>query len=138
MLVTGDYQGAVWMGGAAPVIDSHGDVWVSTGNGSVHSDTNPYDDSDAALDLTPTMQLRQFFSPVTWAQDNASDYDMTTAPVLLSSGQVILAGKSPRVYLLTARTSAASATLKRSPRACATTSSMGVAPSSDRPCICRV
>ncbi len=97
---SGDYQGAVWMGGAAPVIDSHGDVWVSTGNGSVHSDTNPYDDSDAALDLTPTMQLKQFFSPVTWAQDNASDYDMTTAPVLLSSGQVILAGKSPRVYLL--------------------------------------
>jgi outer membrane protein assembly factor BamB len=96
----GDTQGAVWMGGAAPVVDAHGDVWVSTGNGSVHTDSQPYDDSDSALDLTPTMQLRQFFAPATWAQDNASDYDMTTAPVLLSSGQVILAGKSPRTYLL--------------------------------------
>lgn len=96
----GDTQGAVWMGGAAPVVDAKGDVWVSTGNGSVHTDTQPYDDSDSALDLTPTMQLKQFFAPAVWAQDNASDYDMTTAPVLLASGQVVLAGKSPRVYLL--------------------------------------
>jgi outer membrane protein assembly factor BamB len=96
----GDTQGAVWMGGAAPVVDSHGDVWVSTGNGSVHTDAQPYDDSDSALELTPSMRLMQFFAPATWAQDNASDFDMATAPVLLSSGQVILAGKSPRVYLL--------------------------------------
>lgn len=96
----GDSQGAVWMGGAAPVVDAHGDVWVSTGNGSVHANNQPYDDSDSVLDLTPTMRLKQFFAPATWAQDNASDYDMTTAPVLLPSGQVILAGKSPRVYLL--------------------------------------
>ena len=37
----GDSQGAVWMGGAAPVVDAHGDVWVSTGNGSVHSSRRP-------------------------------------------------------------------------------------------------
>ncbi|HWD96149.1 MAG TPA: PQQ-binding-like beta-propeller repeat protein [Acidimicrobiales bacterium] len=96
----GDSQGAVWMGGAAPVIDAHGDVWVGTGNGSVHTNAQPYDDGDAALDLTPTMHLKQFFAPATWAQDNASDFDMSTAPTLLSSGQVVLAGKSPRVYLL--------------------------------------
>ena len=28
-------QGAIWMGGAAPVVDSGGDIWVSAGNGSV-------------------------------------------------------------------------------------------------------
>jgi outer membrane protein assembly factor BamB len=96
----GDSQGAVWMGGAAPVVNAHGDVWVSTGNGSVHTSSQAYDDSDSALELTPTMRLIQFFAPVTWAQDNASDLDMAVAPVLLSSGQVVLAGKSPRVYLL--------------------------------------
>jgi outer membrane protein assembly factor BamB len=96
----GDSQGAVWMGGAAPVIDAHGDVWVGTGNGSVHTNAQPYDDGDAALDLTPTMHVKQYFAPVTWAQDSASDFDMSTAPVLLPSGQVILAGKSPRIYLL--------------------------------------
>ncbi|MGA7834046.1 MAG: PQQ-binding-like beta-propeller repeat protein [Acidimicrobiales bacterium] len=96
----GDSQGAVWMGGAAPVVDAHGDVWVSTGNGSVHTNAQPYDDSDSVLDLNSAMQLRQYFAPTTWAADNASDLDMTTAPVLLASGQVILAGKSSRVYLL--------------------------------------
>jgi polyvinyl alcohol dehydrogenase (cytochrome) len=97
---SGDSQGAVWMGGAAPVVNARGDVWVSTGNGSVHTNAQPYDYGDAALELTPTMRLVQFFAPATWAQDNASDFDMSTAPVLLASGQVILAGKSPRVYLL--------------------------------------
>lgn len=95
-----DSQGAVWMGGAAPVVNAHGDVWVSTGNGSVHTNAEAYDDSDSALELTPTMRLIQFFAPATWAQDNASDLDMAVAPVLLPSGQVVLAGKSPRVYLL--------------------------------------
>jgi polyvinyl alcohol dehydrogenase (cytochrome) len=61
--------------------------------------SQPYDDSDSALDLTVDMHLRQFFAPAVWAQDNAADYDMTTVPVLLSDGQVILAGKSPRTYL---------------------------------------
>ncbi len=96
----GDSQGAIWMGGAAPAVDAHGGVWVSVGNGSVHSSSQPYDDSDSALDLTETMHLRQFFAPADWADDNAADYDMTTVPVLLRDGQVILAGKSPRTYLL--------------------------------------
>jgi outer membrane protein assembly factor BamB len=96
----GDSQGAIWMGGAAPAVDAHGGVWVSVGNGSVHSSSQPYDDSDSALDLTAAMHLRQFFAPAVWAEDNAADYDMTTVPVLLHDGQVILAGKSPRTYLL--------------------------------------
>ena len=30
-------QGAIWMGGAAPVVDAKGNVWVSAGNGSVNN-----------------------------------------------------------------------------------------------------
>ncbi len=96
----GDSQGAVWMGGAAPVVDAKGNVWVSVGNGSVHAAGQPYDDSDSALELSATAHLTQFFAPSSWASDSASDYDMTTAPVLLADGQVVLAGKSPFVYLL--------------------------------------
>jgi outer membrane protein assembly factor BamB len=96
----GDFQGAVWMGGAAPAVSANGDVWVGVGNGSVKSSSQPYDDSDSALDLTSDLQLRQFFAPTTWASDNASDLDVSTAPVLLPDGQVVLAGKWPRVYLL--------------------------------------
>ncbi len=96
----GDSQGAIWMGGAAPVVSPTGDVWVSVGNGSVHSPGQRYDDSDSALELSPAMRLIQYFAPTTWAQNNASDLDMTMAPVLLTSGQVLLDGKSGIAYLL--------------------------------------
>jgi polyvinyl alcohol dehydrogenase (cytochrome) len=96
----GESQGSVWMGGAAPVVDGHGDIWVSTGNGSVHSDQHAYDDSDSVLELSPSLRLVQFFAPSTWATDNSRDLDMTIAPALLPDGQVVLAGKSRIVYLL--------------------------------------
>jgi len=93
-------QGAVWMGGAAPVVDASGRVWVATGNGSVYSYSHAYDDSDAVLELSPTMRLLQYFAPSNWPTNNSQDLDMSTAPVLLPDGQVILAGKSRIVYLL--------------------------------------
>jgi len=98
----GQNQGAIWMGGAAPVVDAAGNVWVSVGNGSVTSASQPYDDSDSLLELTSNAQLKQFFAPTSWPQDNASDLDMSMAPALLNSGQVVLAGKARIVYLLNA------------------------------------
>jgi polyvinyl alcohol dehydrogenase (cytochrome) len=96
----GESQGAVWMGGAAPVVDSSGDIWVTAGNGSVYSYSQPYDDSDSILELSPSLKLLQFFAPSTWATNNSQDLDMSTAPALLSDGQVMLSGKSRIVYLL--------------------------------------
>jgi outer membrane protein assembly factor BamB len=96
----GESRGSVWMGGAAPVVDGSGHIWVSTGNGSVYSATHAYDNSDGVLELSSSLQLLQFFAPSMWATDNSRDLDMTTAPVLLPDGQVLLAGKSRIVYLL--------------------------------------
>jgi hypothetical protein len=96
----GESQGAVWMGGAAPVVDRAGHVWVSVGNGSVTSSSHAYDHSDAVLELSPDMRLVQFFTPSSWAADNARDADLSMAPALLADGQVIAAGKSRVVYLL--------------------------------------
>ena len=96
----GDNQGAIWMGGAAPVVDSTGNVWVSAGNGSVYSASEPYDDSDSVLELSPSMTLEQYFAPSNWPANNAGDLDMSDAPALLPDGQVVLAGKSRIVYLL--------------------------------------
>ena len=96
----GQNQGAVWMGGGAPVVDAGGNVWVSTGNGSVYSASQPYDDSDSVLELSPSMTLLQYFAPSSWPANNAHDLDMSIAPALLTDGQVVLAGKSRIVYLL--------------------------------------
>ncbi len=96
----GELQGAVWMGGAAPTVDAAGDIWVSTGNGSVTSPDHPYDDSDSVLELSASLQLLQFFAPTTWASDNRHDLDFSMAPVLLAGDQVVIAGKSRIAYLL--------------------------------------
>ena len=96
----GESQGAIWMGGAAPVVDRKGHVWVTVGNGSVTSSSHAYDHSDSVLELSSTMRLLQFFAPRTWAANNAQDADLSTAPALLPDGQVIAAGKSRIVYLL--------------------------------------
>ena len=96
----GESQGAVWMGGAAPVVDSAGNIWVSTGNGSVYSSSHTYDDGDGVLELSPSLSLEQYFAPSTWASNNARDLDMSIAPAVLGDGQVVLAGKSRIVYLL--------------------------------------
>lgn len=97
---SGESQGAVWMGGAAPVVDAAGDVWVEAGNGSVTTPGAPYDHSDSVLELSPTLGLVQFFAPSSWATENAHDLDLSTAPALLDDGEVVAAGKDGSAYLL--------------------------------------
>jgi hypothetical protein len=94
----GASQGAVWMGGAAPVVDGSKHVWVATGNGSTTSG-DPLD-SDSVLKLSAGMELLDSFTPASWAHDNAADLDLgSTSPVLLP-GQVVQAGKSRTAYVL--------------------------------------
>ena len=96
----GESQGAIWMGGAAPVVDSGGNIWVESGNGSVTSPGAQYDHSDAVLELSPTLALLQFFAPSSWASENARDLDLSTSPALLDDGEVVAAGKDGAAYLL--------------------------------------
>jgi len=96
----GENQGAIWMGGAAPAVDARGDLWVTTGNGSVYSRHHAYDDSDGILQVSPSLRLLQYFAPANWPVNNSQDLDMSTEPVLLPGHEVIAAGKSELVYLL--------------------------------------
>jgi outer membrane protein assembly factor BamB len=99
----GQNQGGVWLGGAAPEIDAKGDVWAADGNGNVVSAAGPYDDSDAVLELTPSMTLLQFFAPANWSELSADDLDLgSSPPALLADGDVFQAGKSGTGYLLSA------------------------------------
>ncbi len=97
----GDSQGAVWMGGAAPVVDGQGNVWVTTGNSAFVSASDSFDNSDAVIELSPSMTLVQFFAPTTWFSDNDSDLDFSTSPALVAAnGLVFAAGKSHLGFLL--------------------------------------
>lgn len=92
-------EGAIWMGGAAPTVDAHGNIWVTVGNGSQVNSGDTYDNSDAILELSATLHLKQFFAPTSWATDNSRDADLSSSVALLADGEVIAAGKTGGVYL---------------------------------------
>ena len=98
----GDSQGAVWMGGAAPVVDAQGNVWVATGNSAHGSPGDAYDYGDCVIELNPvTMQPIQSFYPTTWISDNANDQDLgSMAPALLPNGIVFQVGKLLTAYVM--------------------------------------
>jgi hypothetical protein len=92
------HDGAVWMGGAAPEVDSAGNIWTTTGNGS---SSTPYDFSDSVLELSSNLTRTQYFAPSTWSSDNSGDLDLgSSPPALLSNGTVLQVGKSSTAYLL--------------------------------------
>ena len=91
-------EGGIW-GPPGPVGLPGGDLLVTTGNGEAVG--GDWDHSDSILRLSPTLQLRDGFAPVGWAQENSVDADLgSTGPVLLPGARrVLAAGKGGGVYL---------------------------------------
>jgi hypothetical protein len=97
---SGNGKGAVWMGGAAPVVDQSGNTWVSTGNGDA-GPGDAYDGSDSVIELSPQLNRTQLFAPSNWAEQNSGDQDLgSSSPALLSDGLALQAGKSQTAYEL--------------------------------------
>jgi outer membrane protein assembly factor BamB len=96
----GQDRGAVWMGGAAPVVDPHGNVYVASADGYDFGPGQSYDDSDAVLELSPTMHLESLFYPKDWQTLSADDLDLGTGNPVLVDGLVFQVGKTDIAYLL--------------------------------------
>jgi len=96
----GKDRGAVWMGGSSPVIDPHGNVYVASADGYNLGAGQPYDDSDAVLELSPTMHLESIFHPKDWQTLSGDDLDLGTGDPALVHGFVFQVGKTDIGYLL--------------------------------------
>jgi len=93
-------EGGIWAPSGA-AIDSRGDVFVTTGNGSSSSS---FDFGNAVIRLTPGLHRKAFFAPRNAASLNASDTDLgSVGPLLLPHGRVFAIGKSGVGYLLKTR-----------------------------------
>ena len=83
---------------AGPVVDSSGDLWVTTGNSESQSS---FDFGDAVIHLSPQLAVRDYFAPSDWPALNAGDVDLgSLGPVLLPNNRVLAVGKSGIAYLL--------------------------------------
>jgi hypothetical protein len=96
--------GGIWMGGGSPSVDSSGNIYVLTGNGSADGVNNF---GESAIELSPSLQRLSFFTPYNAASLTASDLDLGAASVPVMpdvNGQfpheLIFCGKSPVIYVV--------------------------------------
>jgi outer membrane protein assembly factor BamB len=97
---SGRDRGAVWMGGSSPVVDPQGNVYVASADGYNLGAGQPYDDSDAVLELSPAMHLESIFYLSNWQQLSGGDLDLGTGDPVLVAGLVFQIGKTDTAYLL--------------------------------------
>lgn len=68
----------IWMSGGAPAVDSYGNLYVTTGNGNfdVTNSSPPNNDyGDSFLQLTSSLNVKQYFTPSNQESDNINDAD---------------------------------------------------------------
>jgi outer membrane protein assembly factor BamB len=96
----GESEGSLWDSGNAPVIDSSGNVWIATGNGSSKS----FDFQDAVMEFAPgSLAILDYWAPLDWSFLDGNDLDIgSSMPVLLPNGLVFQVGKQGIGYLLNA------------------------------------
>lgn len=99
---SGGREGGMWAP-SGPAVDTSGNIYVGTGNGSSSTITN-YDYGDSVLKFSPTLSSPSFFAPgapQSWTSLNANDTDLGSIdPSLLPNGLLFSIGKGGRAYLL--------------------------------------
>jgi Bacterial Ig-like domain (group 2) len=99
--------GGIWMGGAGPVADGDGNVYVTTGNGPWDGQT-AWGDSVLKFGPTPvsgangTMQPIDYFTPSIYQFMDCFDADLAAGGLLLIPGSttLIAGGKTGTMYLV--------------------------------------
>ncbi|HVA94455.1 MAG TPA: PQQ-binding-like beta-propeller repeat protein [Candidatus Dormibacteraeota bacterium] len=93
-----DTQSAIW-GRAGAVIDSSGNIFVSTGNGPYNGKTSW---GDAVIELNPdATEILGNYTPTNNAELNDRDLDVgSTSPVLLGGDFLAQGGKAGKIHLL--------------------------------------
>jgi hypothetical protein len=94
-------DGGIWQAGRGPVIDSSGNIYVITGNGTWDGSKN-FGDSMLKLGTSGTLTLEDWFTPDDQATLNSNDWDLGSSGLLLIPGTNLVAGggKEGKLYLL--------------------------------------
>lgn len=90
-------EGAIWSGGMAPAVDTNGNIYVMTGNGTFDGVANF---SMSMLKLSPSLAVEDYATPTNWSSLSGSDLDFGSGgPVLLPPHYIVGIGKEPNLYL---------------------------------------
>jgi hypothetical protein len=97
-------QGGIWMAGAAPSADEHGNIYLTSGNGRWNGTT---DLAMSAVKLDPMLHVLDYFTPYDALELAASDYDLGSGGILMVPGhfgsvrhEAIICGKPNQIYVV--------------------------------------
>lgn len=95
----------IWMSGQPPSVDDDGNLYVTTGNGTTGQNGNPNDPinrGSSLIKLSPTLTVKDFFTPANYIYLNDYDLDYGVDGVLLIPGtHLSLSGsKEGRLFLI--------------------------------------
>jgi hypothetical protein len=77
-------QGGIWMAGSAPSVDSAGNIYISTGNGSFGATPRGLvQTGNSFIKLSPILGLLEYFTPSNSAGMNSIDEDLGSSGLLL-------------------------------------------------------
>jgi len=103
-------RGGIWMGGGAPAVDSSGNLFFITGNGTFDANTggSNYGDSVVRLSTASGLSVEDYFTPLDQASLDANDTDFGSgaATVLVDQPSGLVAhlliggGKQGNLFLL--------------------------------------
>ncbi|HVM47842.1 MAG TPA: hypothetical protein VMU04_07435 [Candidatus Acidoferrum sp.] len=100
--------GGIWMSGQAPAADSDGNIYLSTGNGTSGTNSNPRDTTnrgESFLKLTRSgsaLLVASWFTPYDYPILESGDLDLGSAGLLLIPGTNLAfsGGKEGKLYLV--------------------------------------
>jgi hypothetical protein len=103
----GGSEAGIWMSGAGPAADQAGNIYVSSGNGTVgvgNNQANITNRGESLLKLIPsgnTLTVADFFTPKNWFDLEVSDLDFGATQVLLIPGtnRALTGCKDGNLYL---------------------------------------
>jgi hypothetical protein len=75
--------GGIWMAGAAPAVDSAGNLYVTTGNGSFDADRGGPNYGMSLLRMTPRLSVTDYFAPFNQRTESRHDLDYASTGVML-------------------------------------------------------
>ncbi len=100
----GGSEGGIWMSGQAPAIDEDGNLYLTTGNGTVDTGGGP-NRGQSFVKLVrsgSTLTVGSWFTPNDWSDLDDRDLDLGSGGLLLIPGTTLAfsGGKAGKVYLV--------------------------------------
>jgi hypothetical protein len=101
-----------WQGGGGPAIDSQGNIYLLSGNGTFHSASGSYGDSFLKISTTNGLALADYFTPFDTTNLNNIDADLGSGAGIVLPDSVgstnhphlfVGGGKGGKIYLVESR-----------------------------------